>query len=134
MGVPSPVAHLSRASEGGLPRTGADCSISKLFTSVAVLQQRDAGKVHLDDPVAKYLPWVGIQDVHPDDEPITVRGLLTHSSGLPRESDYPYWTAEGYPFPTHDEIVGRLRQQQTLYPASRWRSGTAPASATAPVT
>ena len=110
------------------------CSISKLFTSVAVLQQRDAGKVHLDDPVAKYLPWVGIQDVHPDDEPITVRGLLTHSSGLPRESDYPYWTAEGYPFPTHDEIVGRLRQQQTLYPASRWRSGTAPASATAPVT
>ncbi len=111
------------------PRTGAlarpdtlysICSISKLFTSVAVLQQRDAGKVHLDDPVAKYLPWVGIQDVHPDDEPITVRGLLTHSSGLPRESDYPYWTAEGYPFPTHDEIVSRLRQQQTLYPASRY--------------
>lgn len=111
------------------PETGASarpdtlysiCSISKLFTSVAVLQQRDAGKVHLDDPVAKYLPWVGIQDVHPDDEPITVRGLLTHSSGLPRESDYPYWTAEGYPFPTHDEIVSRLRQQQTLYPASRY--------------
>ena len=96
------------------------CSISKLFTSVALLQQRDAGKVHLDDPVAMYLPWVGIQDVHPNDEPITVRGLLTHSAGLPRESDYPYWTAEGYPFPTHDEIVGRLREQQTLYPASRY--------------
>ncbi len=111
------------------PETGAParpdtlysiCSISKLFTSVAVLQQRDAGKVHLDDPVKKYLPWFDIQDVHPDDEPITVRGLLTHSAGLPRESDYPYWTGEGYPFPTHDEIVARLREQRTLYPASRY--------------
>jgi len=111
------------------PETGAParpdtlysiCSISKLFTSVAVLQQRESGKVRLDDPVAKYLPWVEIQDVHPDDEPITVRGLLTHSAGLPRESDYPYWTAEGYPFPSHDEIVARLREQQTLYPASRY--------------
>jgi CubicO group peptidase (beta-lactamase class C family) len=96
------------------------CSISKLFTSVAVLQQRDAGKVHLDDPVVKHLPWLDIQDVHPDDEPITVRGLLTHSSGLPRESDYPYWTADGYPFPTHDQMVARLREQRTLYPASRY--------------
>ena len=36
------------------------CSISKLFTSVAVMQQRDAGKLHLDDPVAKHLPWFRI--------------------------------------------------------------------------
>ena len=33
------------------------CSISKLFTSVAVMQQRDAGKLRLDDPVAQHLPW-----------------------------------------------------------------------------
>jgi CubicO group peptidase (beta-lactamase class C family) len=96
------------------------CSISKLFTSIAVMQQCDAGKVSLDDPVTKHLPWAGIQDVHPNDPPITVRGILTHSAGLPRESDFPYWTAEGYPFPTHDEIVSRLREQQTLYPASRY--------------
>jgi CubicO group peptidase (beta-lactamase class C family) len=96
------------------------CSISKLFTSVAVLQQRDAGKVRLDDPVSAHVGWFDIQDVHPDDEPITVRGLLTHSSGLPRESDYPYWTEDDYPFPTHAEIVARLGEQQTLYPASRY--------------
>jgi CubicO group peptidase (beta-lactamase class C family) len=96
------------------------CSISKLFTSVAVMQQCDAGKVSLDDPVTKHLPWAVIQDVHPNDPPISVRGILTHSAGLPRESDYPYWTAEGFPFPTHDAIVSRLREQQTLYPASRY--------------
>ena len=96
------------------------CSISKLFTSIAVMQQRDAGKLRLDDPVSEYLPWFDIEDVHPDDGPITVRGLLTHSAGLPRESDYPYWTAEDYPFPTHDQIVGRLEEQETLYPSSRF--------------
>jgi len=96
------------------------CSISKLFTSVAVMQQRDAGKLRLDDPVSDYLDWMKIEDVHPDDGPITLRALLTHSSGLPRESDYPYWTAETYPFPTHDQIVSRLPEQKTLYPASRY--------------
>ena len=96
------------------------CSISKLFTSIAVMQQRDAGKVRLDDAVGHHVDWFDIQDAHPDDEPITVRGLLTHSSGLPRESDYPYWTGADYPFPTRSEIVARLGQQQTLYPASRY--------------
>lgn len=96
------------------------CSISKLFTSIAVLQLRDAGKLRLDDAVAEHLPWFDLQDVHPDDEAITVRGLLTHSSGLPRESDFPYWSEPDYPFPTHDQIVARLKQQKTLYPASRF--------------
>src|SRR5687768_3191969 len=33
------------------------CSVSKLFTSVAVMQLRDEGKLALDDPLAKHLPW-----------------------------------------------------------------------------
>jgi len=37
------------------------CSISKLFTSIAVMQQRDAGKVRLDDPVSRHLPWFRIK-------------------------------------------------------------------------
>lgn len=96
------------------------CSISKLFTSVAVLQQRDAGKLRLDDPVAEHLSWFDLEDIHPDDEKITVRGLLTHSAGLPAESDYPYWTGPEYPFPTRDEVIARLGEQRTLYPSSRY--------------
>ncbi|MEE9291632.1 MAG: serine hydrolase, partial [Acidobacteriota bacterium] len=82
--------------------------------------QRDAGRLRLDDPITEHLEWFSLEDVHPDDGPITVRGLLTHSSGLPRESDYPYWTEEDYPFPTRDEIKARLDDQKTLYPASRY--------------
>ncbi len=37
------------------------CSISKLFTSVAVMQQRDAGRLRLDDPVEQHLPWFKIR-------------------------------------------------------------------------
>jgi CubicO group peptidase (beta-lactamase class C family) len=70
--------------------------------------------------VADYLDWFTLKDVHPDDEDITVRRLLSHSSGLPRESDYPYWSDPDFVFPTHDEIVERLSDQETLYPSSRY--------------
>ena len=93
------------------------CSISKLFTSVAVLQQRDAGKLRLDDPVSRHLPWFRIKPIEGETAEVTVEGLLTHASGLPRESDYPYWTGPSYPFPTHEQIVERISSQQMLYPA-----------------
>ena len=92
------------------------CSISKLFTAVGVLQLRDQGKVDLDDPVAKHLDWFTLQDDHPEAGPVTVEGLLTHTSGLPREAGAPYWTGPDYPFPTHEEIVGKLPTQSMLYP------------------
>jgi len=96
------------------------CSISKLFTSIGVMQLRDAGQVRLDDPVARHLSWFTIRDAYPDAPPVTIEGLLTHSSGLPRESDTPYWSAPDFRFPTHDEIVRRLPEQEELYPAQTY--------------
>jgi CubicO group peptidase (beta-lactamase class C family) len=96
------------------------CSISKLFTSIAVMKLRDEGKLRLDDPVGKYLSWFNIQESFPDAPDITLRNILTHSSGLPRESDYPYWTGPEFPFPTHEQIVEGLSKQKTLYPADRY--------------
>jgi len=94
------------------------CSISKLFTSVAIMQLRDAGKLRLDDEVSSILPWLSIKQQYADSGPITVRTLLTHSSGLPREADIPYW-AEAT-FPTKEQIIQKLKEQQTLYPASTY--------------
>lgn len=56
-------------------------SVSKPFTAFAVLQLVDAGKVRLDDPVVEYLPELEIDDERASD--ITVRQLLSHTSGLP---------------------------------------------------
>jgi len=94
------------------------CSISKLFTAVAIMQLRDEGKLRLDDEVSKYLPWFTIKQQFADSGPITLRTLLTHSSGLPREADFPYWTDEN--FPTQEQIVQKLNKQETLYPASTY--------------
>ena len=96
------------------------CSNSKLFTSIGVMQLRDAGRLRLDDELSRHLEWFNIEDAHHGDEPITIRRILTHSSGLPRESDYPYWTDPGFPFPTHEEIVDRIDDQTTLYPSGRY--------------
>lgn len=50
-------------------------SISKIFTATVALRLSDAGQLRLDDPVARFLPdFRG--------HAITIRHLLTHSSGL----------------------------------------------------
>ena len=96
------------------------CSISKLFTSLAVLQLRDAGKLRLDDPVGKHLSWFAIKRTDPDGPEVTVEGLLTHASGLPRESDHPYWTAPDFAFPPRESVIERIKNQETLYPAATY--------------
>ncbi|MBS3819895.1 serine hydrolase [bacterium] len=96
------------------------CSISKLFTSISVMQLRDQGKIDLDEPIQTYLPWFDIKDKYPKAPEITLRRILTHSSGLPRESDYPYWTGPDYPFPTLEEIKKRISSQEELYPGATY--------------
>lgn len=95
------------------------CSISKLFTSIGVMQQRDEDKLRLGDPVGEHLSWYEVAQAH-DGGPVTVEGLLTHSSGLPRESAHPYWTGPDYPFPSRDEVIEGLGAQETLYPAHQF--------------
>jgi CubicO group peptidase (beta-lactamase class C family) len=93
------------------------CSISKLFTAIGVMQLRDAGELTLRDPVGDHLDWFNIQPAHEDGGPTTIEGLMTHSSGLPRESDYPYWIGPDFPFPTRAQVIDRLSTQETLYPS-----------------
>ncbi|MBH31604.1 MAG: hypothetical protein CMG71_06400 [Candidatus Marinimicrobia bacterium] len=96
------------------------CSISKLFTAIAIMQLRDEGKIRLDDPVSNHLPWFNIENNYPNRGEATVQNILTHSSGLPRESDYPYWSPPDFPFPSRDAIKGKVSDQNTLYPANTY--------------
>lgn len=56
-------------------------SITKSFTAIAILQLEVAGKLELDDPIAKHLPGVPA-----DKRDITLLHLLTHTSGMPRSA------------------------------------------------
>ncbi|TRX70817.1 serine hydrolase [Carboxylicivirga sp. M1479] len=96
------------------------CSISKLFTSVAIMKLYDEGKLRLDDKVSDLLPNYNLQQQYPSSGPITVRSLLTHSSGLPREAAFPYWTGPDFPFPSTEDVDAKLKDQETLYPAATY--------------
>lgn len=96
------------------------CSISKLFTSVAIMKLYDEGKLRLDDKISNLLPWYNLQQQYPESGPVTIRSLLTHSSGLPREAGYPYWTGPAFPFPTKEQVQEKLGEQETLYPSSTY--------------
>lgn len=66
--------------ENKIPNTNSTeftlASVSKIFTSTAILQLRDKGKLHIDDHFKKYFS----DFPYPD---ITIRNLLSHTSGLP---------------------------------------------------
>ena len=95
-------------------------SITKLFTSTAILQLRDAGKLRLDDPLVEHLPWFRIGRAHAEAPETTIRHLLTHTAGLPREAGFPYWT-DGE-FPTAPQIRERLAAQEAALPTeTEWK-------------
>jgi CubicO group peptidase (beta-lactamase class C family) len=62
-------------------------SISKSFIGLAALSLRDDGVIALDDPLVKYVPDAASL-VYPtrDSPPITLRQLLTHTSGMGRDN------------------------------------------------
>ena len=91
-------------------------SVSKQFTAAAILLLVEDGKLSLDDPIRKWLPSLpAVAD------PITVRHLLTHSSGL---IDYEDVMPAGLNYQLRDsDVLDLLARQQRLYfhPGSAWR-------------
>ncbi|NIJ38462.1 CubicO group peptidase (beta-lactamase class C family) [Sphingopyxis panaciterrae] len=57
-------------------------SVGKMFTAAVVMRQVEQGKMSLDDPLSKYVP-----DAPASWRPITIRHLLTHTSGIPNVGD-----------------------------------------------
>ena len=61
-------------------------SITKPFVATSVMQLVEQGKVDLDSPVVKYLPYFRLKDERY--KTITVRQMLGHISGMPDVQDY----------------------------------------------
>lgn len=59
-------------------------SVAKVFTAIEIMRLVEEGLVDLDTPITAYLPNFAIQSRFQDSEPITIRRILTHRSGLPR--------------------------------------------------
>lgn len=64
-------------------RTG---SLTKQFTAMAIMQLQERGKLKVSEPICKYL-----EDCPAAWQPITIRHLLTHTSGVPNYSSPDEW-------------------------------------------
>ena len=86
-------------------------SVTKTFTTIAVMQQVEAGRVSLDEPVATYLPAFAANGK----EDITVRHLLTHTGGLPA------WLPLYSAYPTREErLAAVLAVKPTAEPEQKY--------------
>lgn len=106
-------------------------SMTKPITALAVMQLVEEGKVYVDDPVEKYLPeFKGQMIVAARDKDtltlkkpsrsITVKDLLTHTSGLP---NYPAGLADVYRTRgwTLDETTIAISQSPLMFePGTKW--------------
>ena len=104
--------------ESGIKAKPTTCyriaSISKVFTTVAVLQLAEKGKLDLNDPVIKYLPWFK------SDPTITIKSLLSRSAGLAREAGSPHWITDR--FPDEKELVKTAgKNQSSISISSRFK-------------
>ena len=79
-------------------------SITKTVTAVGVMRLRDEGRLALDDPLDKHLPDAA--------HGLTIRGLLSHLSGLQREVPGDVW--ETLEMPTREELLPRLAEAERV--------------------
>jgi CubicO group peptidase (beta-lactamase class C family) len=88
-------------------------SVSKLFTSVAVLQQVEAGRVDLDARVVEYLPEFAVGGEAKSR--VTVRQLLTHTAGF--TPFVPLWSL----YPDREQrVLGALQQPLQTEPGTAY--------------
>jgi CubicO group peptidase (beta-lactamase class C family) len=88
-------------------------SISKQFTAAAILRLSEEGKIGIDDPVRRFIP-----ELDGRFEPITVRHLLNHTSGI---TEYLSHVGSKYEPVSQQEIVAAIMSRPPDFPAgSRW--------------
>ena len=73
-----------KADENTIYRVG---SVSKLFTDIAIMKKRESGDIDIDLPIQNYLPKFNPENIY-NDEPITLRQLMSHRAGILREPAY----------------------------------------------
>lgn len=98
------------------PRTVFElASVSKTFTSTAVLILHDRKKLSVDDDVRKLLPELPVYNAQ---HPIRIRDLLHHTSGLPDYMDFENVPMKHKTYQVNDDFVGLFAARQKKFPLS----------------
>lgn len=83
-------------------------SVSKPFVATAIVQLMEQGKIDLDEKLTHYLPYFKMADERYKD--ITIKHMLTHTSGIPNINDYE-WDKPEY----DDGAVERYTRSQKAF-------------------
>ncbi len=75
-------------------------SITKQFTAASIMQLVEAGQIGLDDPMTRFLPDYPMQG-----HEVTIRHLLTHTSGIRSYTGMPSWRPSMMQDLTDDELL-----------------------------
>jgi CubicO group peptidase (beta-lactamase class C family) len=86
-------------------------SISKLFTVTATMQQAEQGRIDIDQPLQNYLPAFSVKSRFSNTDPITLRSIMTHHSGLPSDVLKGMWAPE-----PPETLLYRLKDEYVAYP------------------
>ena len=90
-------------------------SITKQFTAAAILQLKEAGLLLLDDKLGRYLPAA------PHANEVTLRQLLSHTSGLPEYLDGEDIEEAAARPASFDSLIQRIEGKPLDFaPGSRW--------------
>jgi CubicO group peptidase (beta-lactamase class C family) len=96
------------------------CSVSKLFNGIAAMNLVEEGSLALDAPLSQYNSALKMTDKQGSEEPVTVRGILSHVAGLPREGLRDYWIDTS--FPDTSALYDMVGAQEQLYrPYDHWQ-------------
>lgn len=99
-------------------------SITKTLTGISIMQLRDRGRLSLDDRVTNYIPELrGVHDPYGAMDSVTIRMLLSHSSGF-QNATWPYKQGKSWePFEptTWNQLVAMMPYQELLFkPGARF--------------
>lgn len=90
-------------------------SISKVFTGIEVMRLQQAGLIDINSPFAEYVPEFSINNRFTESEPITVKDILSHRSGLPRGGTLFLWDWSCRPL-VLDAQMKSLSESYMVYP------------------
>ena len=87
-------------------------SITKQFTALAVMMLQERGQLRVSDPVCQYLT-----DCPATWQPLTIRHLLTHTSGIPSYTGFPDFPRTAVLPTSAADMVGRLKDKPLEFAA-----------------
>jgi CubicO group peptidase (beta-lactamase class C family) len=87
-------------------------SVVKTMTSTALMQLREAGKIELDDPIVKHLPYFRVDN--PRSDQITIRHCLSHTSGI-GHPEYYGWDNPEFDDNSLERHVRSLAEHRLVY-------------------